>query len=76
MIKAEVPDDVAALAREAAALQNQTLDQFVVSAITKQITKVQRALTVEERSARGDAKAFRSILDRVPSGPPVPGDER
>jgi hypothetical protein len=74
-IKTDLPDDVAALAQEIAARQNQTLDQFVASAIANQISVAKRALTIEERAARGNASAFRSILDRVPNTPPVPGDE-
>ena len=74
-IKADLPDDVAALAQEAAARQHQSLDQFVAAAITNQLSIVKRALTIEERAARADGDAFRTILDRVPSVPPVPGDE-
>jgi uncharacterized protein (DUF1778 family) len=73
-IKANLPDDVAALAQEAAARQNQTLDQFVASAITNQISISKRALTIQERATRGNRESFRAILDRVPSVPPVPGD--
>jgi hypothetical protein len=69
-IKADLPDDVAALVAEAAARQNQSLDQFVAAAITNQLSIAKRALTIEERAGR-----FRAILDRVPSVPPIPGDK-
>jgi hypothetical protein len=75
-IKADVPDDVAALAQEIAARQNQTLDQFIASAIYNQVSVAKRAFSIEERAAQGDSAAFRAILDRVPSVPPLPGDEK
>jgi uncharacterized protein (DUF1778 family) len=75
-IQADLPDDVVALAQEAASRQNQTLDQFVANAITRQAASLQRALTIEERAARGNADAFRAILDKVPHAPPLRGDER
>lgn len=74
-IQTDLPDDVAAMAQQAAAQLNQSLDQFVASAIVKQVTALQRSLTIEERAKRADPAAFRAILDRVPSVPPLPGDE-
>jgi hypothetical protein len=74
-IQADLPDDVAAMAQEAAARANQSLDQFIASAVVKQVSSLQRALTIEERAKRADFDAFRRILDRVPNVPPVPGDE-
>jgi hypothetical protein len=76
MIKAELPDELALLAQETAARENQTLDQFVASAITNQISLTKRALTIEERAARANPAAFRAILDRVPDAAPVRGDEK
>lgn len=75
MIQANVPDDLAAMAQEVATGLNQTMDQFVASAITKQITNIKRTKTIEERAKLGDANAFRAVLDRVPNVPPLPGDE-
>ena len=75
-IEAELPDDLATLAQETAARENQTLDQFVASAIINQISIAKRALTLEERAARANSAAFRAILDRVPDVPPLPGDEK
>jgi hypothetical protein len=74
-IQADIPDDLAAQAQEAAARQNQTFDQFVVSALTKQVTTFKRSQTLEQRAKLGDPAAFRAILDRVPNVPPIPGDE-
>lgn len=75
-IKADLPDDVADLAQEIAARQNQTLDQFVASAITNQVSVAKRALTINERAVRGNWSAFRAVLDRVPDVRPLPGDKR
>lgn len=74
-IQADVPDEVVAMAREAAARANQSLDQFVASAIVKQVSLSNRILTIEERAKKADRNAFRAVLDRVPKVPPLPGDE-
>lgn len=74
-IQADVPDEVVAMAEEAATRANQSLDQFVASAIVKQVSSLKRSLTIEERAKKADLNAFRAILDRVPNVPPLPGDE-
>jgi hypothetical protein len=75
MTVVQVPDDVAALARETAARENQSLDQFVTSLLTAQLDALAKYNELKARAARGNKMAMRKILDRVPSVPPLPGDE-
>ena len=75
MTTVQVPDEIAAMAREAAMLENQSLDQFVTTILTAQLDARKKFNELEARAARGNREAFRAILDRVPNVPPLPGDE-
>lgn len=75
MTTVQVPDDVAAMARATAARENQSLDQFVTTILTAQLDAQSKYDELKARAARGNKEAFRRILDRVPSVPPIPGDE-
>ncbi len=74
-IEAKVPDYLAALAREAAAKEQTTLDQIIALALSAQLSAWKVRDDMATRARRGRPDDLRDILVRVPDAPPVPGDE-
>lgn len=75
-IEANVPDYLAALAKEAAAKEKTTLDQIIALALSAQLSAWKVRDDMETRAQRGRPEDLRDILAQVPDVPPVPGDER
>jgi hypothetical protein len=71
----QLPDELADLAKEAATLQNRSLDQIVAAALSSQLEAWKGIAELKARAKRADMAAFDRILDRVPAAPPAPGDE-
>ena len=75
-IQAQVPDDLATLAIDAAARERITLDQVIALALSAQLAAWKVRDDIETRAQRGRPDDLREILDQVPDAPPLPGDER
>ena len=72
----QLPDSLAAQAREFARREHITMDALVASALTAQLDHTPHRPTIAERAARVDWEKVDAILARVPAVPPMPGDER
>ncbi len=70
-----LPDSLAAQARELAAREHVTVDA-IASALTAQLDHTPHRPTIAERAACVDWQKVDAILERVPAAPPVAGDER
>jgi hypothetical protein len=74
-IQANVPDYLARLATEAAAKEQTTLDNIVAVALAAHVGAWQVRDDIETRAKRGNLETLDRILARVPTGPPLAGDE-
>ena len=74
--QAAIPDDL-----HQAMVDKAQREQISVEALIRRSLRATMALpvlglTLEERAARANLEDFERIMARVPSGPPVPGDEK
>jgi hypothetical protein len=74
-ITANIPDFLARLLADAAKKERTSVDQMVALALQAQVTTWEVRDTIEARAARGRPGGMRALLDMVPHGPPMPGDE-
>ena len=72
----DIPDSLVRQASELAARQQVTVDQVVATALAAQISAAAARPSIAERAKRVNWQKVEDILTRVPSNPPVPGDER
>ena len=70
-----LPESLHERARELAKREGVSINQLIATALAEKISALDTIEYLEERAARGSREAFLEILSRVPSGPPVPGDE-
>jgi len=70
-----LPESLHERARELAKREGISINQLIATALAEKISALDTVAYLEERAARGSREAFLEILSRVPSGPPVPGDE-
>lgn len=70
-----LPESLHERARELAKREGISINQLIATALAEKISALDTVAYLEERAARGSREAFVEILSRVPSGPPVPGDE-
>ena len=73
-LQLDIPDPLMEQAKKLAAQQKISVEQFVASALTQQITAANRP-SVAERARRVNWDKVDKILARVPDVPPLPGDE-
>lgn len=69
-----LPGHLLAQAREVAAANGSSLNQFFLAAIAEKVGELKGSLAV--RAARADITRARAVLDRVPDVSPESGDER
>ena len=71
-----LPDSLHRKLKELAAREGISINQLLATAAAEKMA----ALTTEEylrgRSERGRKTKFRKVLKKIPSGPPVTGDEK
>lgn len=70
-----LPESLHERARELAKREGVSINQLIATALAEKISALDTIKYLEERAARGSREAFLEILNRVSSGPPVPGDE-
>ncbi len=70
-----LPDHVASEAKQLAAKNRTSLNQFLSTIIAERIGELRAIDQFEIRAARGDPKRALEILTKVPERPPVPRDE-
>jgi hypothetical protein len=71
-----LPESLHERARELAKREGISINQLIATAVAEKISALDTVAYLEERASRGSRKAFLKALESVPSGPPLPGDER
>jgi hypothetical protein len=75
-LRVELPESLAAQARDLAARENTTVDALIASSLVATLDHAPHRPTIAERAARVDWERVDAILARVPAVPPDPADER
>ena len=75
-VHAEIPDDLAKLAQEAADKEGTSFDNIVSVALAAHLGARSVRDDIEARAKRGSLGAFDRVMANVPDVPPIPGDER
>lgn len=75
-LQVDIPDSIAAQARELASREHISVDHLIATALTAQLDQSPQRPTIAERARRVNWEKVDEILARVPDTPPVPGDER
>jgi len=71
-----LPESLHERARELAKREGISINQLIATAVAEKISALDTVAYLEERASRGSHKAFLKALESVPSGAPLPGDER
>ena len=75
-LSVRLPDSLHHKARELAKRDHVSMNQMIAAALGEKIAALATEEYLDARAARGSRAAFRRVLARVPSRPPLPGDER
>jgi hypothetical protein len=75
-VHVELPESLAAQARELAAREHITVDALIAASLAATLDRAPHRPTIAERAARADWEKVDAILARVPAVAPEPGDER
>ena len=70
-----LPESVHRKVRELAERDDISINQFIATAVAEKMAALMTLDYLEERARHGSKDHLRSILRRVPDGPPLPGDE-
>lgn len=70
-----LPESLHRRARALAREEGISINQLIATALAEKISALDTVAYLEERASRASREAFLEALARVPSGPPVPGDE-
>jgi len=74
-IQVRLPDSIHDRARELAAEEGISLNQFIVLSISNEVVRQETRDFFRLAASRFDAAAFAEALGAVPDAPPVEGDE-
>ena len=74
-LEVDIPDSIAAQARDIFSREHLSVDHLIASAPTAQLDESPQRPTIAERARSGDRAKADEILARVPANPPLPGDE-
>jgi len=75
-LQVDIPDSLAAQARELASREHISVDHLIASALTAQLDKSPQRPTIAERARRVNWAKVDEILARVPNAEPPEGDAR
>lgn len=70
-----LPESLHQRARELARREGVSMNQLIATALAEKISALDTVSYLEEKASKGSRDAFLEVLSRVPSAPPVPGDE-
>ena len=70
-----LPNSLFEQAKKTAKADNISMNQLFVTAIAEQLAVLEAESLIKQRAERADLDAFRRILDKVPKGEIIPGDE-
>jgi len=74
-IRIRLPEFLHERARELARREGISINQLIATALAEKISALDTVAYLEARAARSSEKAFREALAKVPSIPPLAGDE-
>ena len=75
VIELEMPDDIYQKLESLASHDHQRVDAFARQKLEELVGAVENFAELERRAKRGDVDRFRAAMAKVPSVPPMPGDE-
>lgn len=76
IITAELPDPVMKTMRHLADVEGVSVEKLAAIAIAQAVGAwSSQADAFEERASRGNRQKFEAAMNKVPSLPPIPGDE-
>lgn len=70
-----LPDSLLEQARKTAKKDKVSMNQLFISAIAEKLAVLEAENLIQKRAAKADRRAFRKILDNVPDGEVISGDE-
>jgi hypothetical protein len=70
-----LPDSLLEQARKTAKKDKVSMNQLFISAIAEKLAVLEAESLIYQRAVRADREAFKQILDNVPDGDVIPGDE-
>ncbi len=70
-----LPESLHDRARALAKKEGVSINQLIATALAEKVSALDTVEYLNARAARSSREAFREALSRVPSAPPVPGDE-
>jgi hypothetical protein len=74
-LQVNIPDSLLRQTAELAERQQVTVDQVIAVALSAQVSAAATRPSIAERAQRVNWQRVDEILARVPSNPPLPGDE-
>lgn len=75
VLSLRLPDSIHAKAREISEQDGVSINQFIATAVAEKVAALLTTKYLADRASRANRKAFDRILARVPSRPPMKGDE-
>jgi len=73
-INIDIPDPLHQQARDLAARNNLSLEQFITAALAEKISAIAAKEYLRARAARGSRESFERFLTKVPNTEPEPYD--
>jgi hypothetical protein len=70
-----LPESLHQRARELAKEEGISINQLIATALAEKISALDTVSYLEARAARGSRAGFLQALDKIPSGPPLEGDD-
>lgn len=70
-----LPDSVHRHIKELAQQEGVSINQFIASAVAEKVSAIATEDYLQQRAQQADKQAFQSLLAKVPSREPLPGDE-
>jgi hypothetical protein len=74
-LSVRLPDSLHNKARELAKRDNISMNQMIAVALAEKVSALTTEEYLEERASRGSSRKFLKAMAKVPSRPPLPGDE-
>lgn len=71
----QLPESIAEGIKKLAEREGSSVGQFLASAASEKLAALTKFDSLRREAAAGSREDFEAYLDRVPDGPPVPGDE-
>lgn len=74
-ISLRIPDSLHDAVRGLAKREHTSINQLTTLALAEKVSALMTEDYLESRAKRGSRKKFEQAMAKVPSAPPVPGDE-